>query len=82
MKEKKRIVLGSGAQKVLLYALPFMILCAFLFMLYIFRLDSATVLRERENIILFLETVSRLSVCVSLGTVLADYAERRVSETS
>ena len=77
MEKKKRIGLGKSAQKVLLYSLPLMVFLAFALMLYAALADSMTLIRERETVIMLLETLSRLSVCVGLGAVLADYAERK-----
>lgn len=77
MKEKKKLRLGKNAQKVLLYALPLMIFLALSLTVYVARLDGADFLNQRENIVLALETVSRLILCLALGTVLTDYAEKR-----
>ena len=77
MKEKKKIRLGKNAQRVLLYALPLMIFTALSLTVYVARLDAADFLNQRENILLALETVSRLILCLALGTVLTDYAEKR-----
>ncbi|MBQ3490357.1 MAG: hypothetical protein IJA86_07190 [Clostridia bacterium] len=77
MEKKKTFGLGKRAQKVLLFSLPLMVFFAFALMLYAALLDGMTLLRERETVIMLLETVSRISVCVALGTVLADYAERK-----
>ena len=77
MKEKKTFRLGKNAQKILLFALPVMIAFSFGFTLYIARLDSRAFLDQRESILLLLETLSRISVCVALGTVLSDYAEKK-----
>ena len=77
MKEQKTFRLGKTAQKILLLALPVMIFLSLGFTLYIARLDNITFLDQRESILLALETLSRFSVCLALGTVLADYAEKR-----
>ena len=77
MKEKKNVLLGRNAQKILLYSLPLMIFLAFALTLHIARLDSHIFLQQREIILLSLTTISRLSFCLALGTVLADYAEKR-----
>ena len=77
MKEQQTFRFGKNAQKILLLALPVMIFLSFGFMLYIARLDNIAFLDQRESILLTLETLSRFSVCLALGTVLADYAEKR-----
>ena len=77
MKEKKRFYWGKKACKLLHYTLPLMILPAFILTLYIARLDGTVLLRQREAILLSLETLSRLSVCLALAAVLADYAEKK-----
>lgn len=76
MKEQKTFRLGKTAQKILLLALPVMIFLSFGFTLYIARLDSVAFVNQKETILLSLETLSRFSVCLALGTVLADYAEK------
>lgn len=77
MKEKQNIRLGSTARGILLFALPFMILLALALMLYVAGLDGVGLLKERPTVLLALETISRFAVCISLGTVLADYAEKK-----
>ena len=77
MKEQQTFRFGKNAQKILLLALPVMIFLSFGFMLYIARLDSVAFVNQKEIILLSLETLSRFSVCLALGTVLADYAEKR-----
>ena len=81
MKEKKKLTFGKNAQALLLYALPFMIFLALMLTLYVMRLDGHSLIRERETVILYIETVSRLCVCLALGTVLTDYAEKRSART-
>ena len=76
-KNKKNFVLGIKAQRVLTRALPFMIFPALLLTVFFAAADGTTLISERESILLYLETLSRLAVCLSLGTVLADYAERK-----
>ena len=80
MKEKINIRLGKTATKILLFSLPFMIFCALVLTIYVFRLDEITLMKERQNVLLALETISRLAVCVSIATILADYAEKRASD--
>lgn len=79
MKENKKIRFGNTAQKVLMYALPVLITLALSLTLYVARLDGNAFLKERQTIVLALETISRFSVCVAVGTVLADYAEKKTS---
>ena len=80
MKEKKICFPGKAAQIFLLRTLPFMILLAFLLTAYVISADGATLLQERETVLLFLETIGRATVCLGLGTVLTDYAEKRTSK--
>lgn len=77
MTEKKTFRFGKNAQKILLLTLPIMIFLSFVFTLHIARLDSIAFSGQKEFIFLSLETLSRISVCIALGTVLADYAEKR-----
>ena len=79
MKENKHFRLGNAAQKLLLRALPFMVFAAFALTVFVVRSDAATLLNQRESILLFLETISRLVLCLALGTVLTDYAEKRTA---
>ena len=79
MKEKNRIRLGNAARKILLSALPFMIFLALSLTVYVARLDGDALLKERQTVLLALETISRFAVCLSLGTVLADYAEKKTA---
>ena len=79
MKEKIKFRLGKNAQRILLVALPVMIALSFGLTLHIARLDGIAVLCQREAILFSLETLSRISVCIALGTVLSDYAEKRTS---
>ena len=80
MKEKINIRLGKTATKILLTTLPVMILIALALNLYVFRLDGDALMKERQTVILALETISRLAVCITVGTILADYAEKRASD--
>ncbi len=80
MKENKKIRFGNAAQKILLYALPILIVLALALTLYVARLESSDLLRERQTVIFALETISRFIFCISLGTVLADYAEKKTSD--
>ena len=80
MKETKKLTLGNAAQKLLLRALPFMIFSALALTVFVARADAVTLLNQRESILLFLETISRLALCLTLGTVLTDYAEKKTSE--
>lgn len=77
MEKKKTFKLGKNAQKVLLYTLPLLVFAAFALTLYVALLDGTSLIKERETVLVFLETVSRSCVCIALGTVLADYAERK-----
>jgi hypothetical protein len=80
MKEKINIRLGKTATRILLTTLPVMIFIALALTLYVFRLDGDALMKERQTIMLALETISRLAVCISVGTILADYAEKRTSD--
>jgi hypothetical protein len=80
MKEKINIRLGKTATRILLTTLPVMIFIALALTLYVFRLDSDALMKERQTVMLALETISRLAVCISVGTILADYAEKRTSD--
>lgn len=80
MKEKINIRLGKTATKILLTTLPVMIFIALALTLYVFRLDGDALMKERQTVILALETISRLAVCITVGTILADYAEKRASD--
>ena len=80
MKEKINIRLGKTATRILLTTLPVMIFIALALTLYVFRLDGDALMKERQTVILALETISRLAVCISVGTILADYAEKRTSD--
>lgn len=82
MKDKKTFRFGKNAQNILLIALPVMIFLFFGLTLYISRLDGVTFMSQRDSILLFLETLSRIFVCLALGTVLTDYAEKRCSAGS
>ena len=82
MKEKITIRFGKKAQTLLLYALPVMILIALALTLYVSRLDGIALLKQRESIVFMLETVSRFCVCLALGTVLTDYAEKKTAENA
>lgn len=75
--EKKSFRLGKNAKKVLLFGLPLLVFCAFALTLYIGLSDAATLIRERAMIFVLLETLSRLLVCLALGMVFADYAEKK-----
>jgi hypothetical protein len=77
MKEKKTFRFGKKAQAILLFALPVMIIFSFGLTLYIAHLDSITFLDQRDSILLILETFSRIFVCLALGTILSDYAEKK-----
>ena len=79
MEKKKTFKLGKNAQKVLLYTLPLLVFAAFALTLYVALLDGTAFVRERETVLILLETVSRGCVCIALGAVLADYAERKKS---
>ena len=80
MKEKINIRLGKTATRILLTTLPVMIFIALALTLYVFRLDGDALMKERQTVMLALETISRLAVCISVGTILADYAEKRTSD--
>ena len=82
MKNKKTFRFGKNAQNILLIALPAMIILFFGLTLYIARLDGVTFLGQKGDILLLLEAVSRIFVCLALGTVLTDYAEKRCSAGS
>ena len=77
MDKKKGFRLGKNAQRVLRYSLPLLVFSAFALTLYVAVPNGVSLVRERETVILLLETLSRACFCVALGTVLADYAERK-----
>lgn len=77
MRKEKTFKLGKNAQKILLYTLPLLVFAAFALTLYVALPDSTALVREKETVLLFLETISRSCVCVALATVLTDYAERK-----
>lgn len=79
MEKMKKFRLGKTAQKVLLSGLPLMVFLAFSITVGIALTDSMTLVRERETVFMLLETVSRMFLCLALGTVLADYAEKKTS---
>ena len=79
MEKIKRFKLGKNAQKVLLFGLPLMIFLAFALTVGVALTDSMTLIRERETIYMLLETISRMFLCLALGTVLADYAEKKTA---
>ena len=68
--EKKSFRLGKNAQKVLLFSLPLLVFFAFALTLYVGLSDAATLIRE-------METLSRFLVCLALGMIFADYAEKK-----
>ena len=77
MEKKKGFRLGKNAQRVLRYSLPLLVFSAFALTLYVSVPNGVSWVRERETVILLRETLSRGCFCVALGTVLADYAERK-----
>ncbi|MBE6665799.1 MAG: hypothetical protein E7603_06235 [Ruminococcaceae bacterium] len=77
MEKLKTFKFGKNAQKVLLFGLPLMVFAAFALTVGVALADSATLVRERETVFMLLETVSRMCFCLALGTVLADYAEKK-----
>ena len=79
MKKKTTFRFGKNAQKVLLFSLPLLVFAAYALTLYVALLDGTALVKESETVISCLETLSRLCLCVALGTVLADYAERKKS---
>lgn len=79
MEKIKNFRLGKNAQKVLLFCLPLMVFAAFALTVGIALADSMTLVKERETIIVLLETFSRMCFCLALGTVLADYAEKKTA---
>ena len=79
---EKKTYLGNYARKVLEYTLPFMIFFAFALTVYVAKLDAIDVMLQKENILLFLATLGRLSFCLALGAVLADIAERRTKKNA
>ena len=80
MKEKNKLRLGNAAQRLLLRALPFMIASALALTVFVAQADAVTLAHQRESILLFLETISRLALCLALGTVLTDYAEKKTAK--
>ena len=79
MEKIKNFRLGKNAQKVLLFCLPLMVFAAFVLTVGIALADSVTLVKERETVFMILETFSRMCFCLALGTVLADYAEKKTA---
>ena len=52
MKENEKLRLGSKAQRLLLYTLPFMILLALALTVFVAQADAVTLLNQRESILL------------------------------
>ena len=77
MEKIKGFKLGKNAQRVLLFGLPLMVFLAFALTVGVALTDSMTLIRERETVYMLLETVSRMLLCLALGTVLADYTEKK-----
>ncbi len=73
--------LGRNAEKVLLYTLPWMVFGAFALMVYVIQADVDFFIRKQEMIFGILELLSRLCVCIAIGTILADIAQRRREKT-
>ena len=71
--------LGTYAEKVLLCTLPWMVFGAFALMVYLVQDQGGG---YRADIVFnALELISRFCVCIALGTVLADIAERKYKKT-
>ena len=77
MEKKKSFRFGKNAQRVLRYSLPVLVFSAFALTLYVAVPNGVSPVKERETVVMLLETLSRICFCVALGTVLADYAERK-----
>ena len=77
MEKKKTFEFGKNAQIVLRYSLPLLVFAAFALTLYVALSDGTALIQKRETVLLFLETISRSCLCIALGVVLADYAERK-----
>ena len=73
--------LGIYAKKVLLYTLPWMLFGAFALTVYVLQLDDGLFIQRQALIFNLLELFSRLCVCIAIGTVLADIAERKIKKT-
>ena len=82
MQEKRNGLFGAFAQKVLLIGLPFLVLSAFALVICLSTMDSIHLMKHSETIRLYLETISRAMVCLTIGTVLADIAERKTKRNS
>ena len=77
MEKKKGFRLGKNARRVLRYSLPLLVFSAYALTLYVAVPNGVSLTRDSATIVLLLETLSRACFCVALGTVLADYAERK-----
>lgn len=77
MEKKRNFRFGKNAQRILRFGMPVMVFLAFALTVYTGLPESAAPLRERETVLLLLETLSRIFVCLALGVVLADYAEKK-----
>ena len=74
---KKSFRLGKNAQKVLLFSLPLLVFFAFALTVYVGLSDGAALILEREMIFALLEMIGRFLVCLALGMIFADYAEKK-----
>lgn len=77
MEKIKNFKLGKNAQKILLSGLPLMVFLAFVLAVGVALADGMTLVRERETVFMLVETLSRLFLCLGLGAILADYAEKK-----
>ena len=77
MEKKKTFRLSRNAQRVLLYTLPLLVFAAYALTLYVALSDGSELLRQSGTVLMLLETLSRFCLCVALGTILADYAEKK-----
>ena len=82
MQEKRCRLFGNFAQKVLLMGLPVLILGAFALAIWLSSMDGTFLIKHSATIRLYLETISRAMVCLAIGTVLADIAERKTKGNS
>ena len=78
---KKKIVFGKRASKILLFALPCLVISAFVIMVYVIRLDAVSLIHEKENIVMAMEFLSKFCVCLTVGAILTDIAERKGKKT-
>ena len=77
MEKNRNFRFGKNAQRILRFSMPIMVFLAFALTVYVGLPESVAPFRERETVLMILEAISRIFVCLALGVVLADYAEKK-----